>query len=43
MELALFSSVIAPHCSGGVYAYGLIQTIIHGIFLLIVCCMSMCK
>lgn len=43
MELALFSAVIAPHCSGGVYAYGLIQTIIHGILLLIMCCVSTCK
>lgn len=43
MEITLFASVIGPHCSGGVYAYGVVQTVIHGIFLLIICCMSTCK
>jgi uncharacterized membrane protein len=43
MELALFAAVIAPHCSGGIYGYGVVQTVIHGIFLLIVFCISACK
>ena len=43
MEIALFASVISPHCSGGIYAYGVVQTVIHGIFLFTICCMSTCK
>jgi hypothetical protein len=43
MEIALFTSVIAQHCGGGVYAYGVVQTIIHGILLLIIGCFSICK
>ena len=43
MEITLFSYVIAPHCSGGVFAYGVFQTIIHGIILVILFCVSQCK
>jgi len=42
MELMLFANVIGPYCSGGMYAYGLILTIIHCIILLILFCCSAC-
>ena len=31
----MFTAVIGPHCSGGIYAYGLIQAIIYGIILVV--------
>lgn len=43
MEITLFSYVIAPHCSGGIFAYGVFQTTVHGIVLLILFCLSNCK
>ena len=43
MELALFAAVIVPHCSGGIFAYGVILTIIHGLVILAFCCVANCN
>jgi len=40
VELELFARVIAHYCSGGVFAYGLVLTIIHSILLIGICCCS---
>lgn len=39
-ELYLFGYSIAHYCSGGVFAYGIILTIIHGIMLFMLFCCS---
>ena len=42
-ELELFEAGISRYCSGGVYAYGLVLTIIHGIILLFICIVANVK
>jgi hypothetical protein len=39
-ELELFSQVIVHYCSGGVFAYGVVMTVLHSFFLIGVCCCS---
>lgn len=38
VEIELFARVIVPYCSGFVWVYGLILTIIHSLILLALCC-----
>ena len=38
VELELFARVIAHFCTGGVFAYGLVLTILHSILLIGICC-----
>ncbi len=37
-EINIFTAGMAQHCRGGVYAYGVFLTAVHGLFLLAVCC-----
>ena len=37
-ELYLFLECISVYCSGGIFAYGVVMTIIHGLVVLVLFC-----
>ena len=42
-ELYLFEASIAKYCSGGIFAYGVVMTIIHGLAVLVLFCFGYCN
>lgn len=37
MEFVLFLAVIGPHCTGVIYAYGVVQAVVYGAILAVTC------